>query len=273
MAPLDYIVFVRRQSPDWEALARDYEAGIPIDPSRYKPRTELPGFPTDIVGCIQAWNDTFPVNFFRCRQILKGLSEHCLHRISKSIITFEDKLADLPGLVADTRFLLFFFDDDDLFAPDTFERLSVLDLGQSDVAVFPLIRLGAPVFTLVRKGEPARIVVGARRDSRFRYQTNNYSISQRIAVSDHLPRLQDHVLGSSYADQLNLRDSYFDVLISATNKTPCSANRIGRLLANPVAYRASIRRYVEHLTLLPIPQELGWLSGAVSETVGLFSTM
>ncbi len=34
--PLDQIIFVRRRSPDWQGLACDYEAGMPIDPCRYK---------------------------------------------------------------------------------------------------------------------------------------------------------------------------------------------------------------------------------------------
>jgi hypothetical protein len=267
---LNGIIFVRRQSPDWGRLAHDYRAGMPIDPSRYKPRSKVPGFPDDIVACIEAWNETFAVDFFRCRQMLKEISERSLHQIRKATIISEDGLDQLPTMIGGHQVLLFFFDDDDWFAPDTFERLSVLDLGQCDIAVFPLVRFGMDSFTFVRSGEAARVIVGTRRNFGHRFQTNNYGISSRIALSGHLPHLQDHVLGSVYADQENLRDTYFDLPISATNKTPCSANAIGGLRSDPPEYRAFVRRYVENLRRLQIPRKLEWMTGPLRETLDLF---
>jgi hypothetical protein len=269
--PLDDIIFVYRQSPDWGRLAQDYEAGIAVDPSRYEPRSKPPGFPEDIVACIKAWNDTFPVNFFRCRQVLKEISGHSLRQINKATILSDDRLDELPAMIMGRQCLVFFFDDDDLFAPDTFERLSALDLGQCDVAVFPLVRFGMDIYTFARRGEATRVVVGTRRDFGHRFQTNNYGISSRIALSGHMPHLKDHVLGSVYADQQNIRDTYFDVVISATNKTPCSANTIGGLPSNQPEYRAFIRRYVENLRRLQIPRELGWMTEPVNATIKLFS--
>src|ERR1700689_5607709 len=99
MASLECIVFVRRQSPDWATLAGDYEADKFIDPSRYRPPPGLPGFPEDIAGCIRVWNDTFSLNFFRCRQILKDLSEHTVRQARNSIFITEDRLRELPILV------------------------------------------------------------------------------------------------------------------------------------------------------------------------------
>lgn len=268
--PLSDIIFVRRQSPDWECLASDYEAGAPVDPSRYMPKSMVPGFPEDIVACVAAWNDAFPVNFFRCRQVLKEISQRSLCRINHATIIADDRLADLPAIIMERQCLLFFFDDDDLFAPDTFERLATLDLSQCDIAVFPLVRFGPDVFTFVRQDEAARLVVGRRRNFGHRFQTNNYAIASRIALSRHLPQLKDHVLGSIYADEQNLPDTYFDVLLSATNKTPCSANTIGGLLADRSEYSALIRRYVETLRRLQFPHELGWMADAIDQTVALF---
>lgn len=273
MASLDCIVFVRRQSPDWEALTRDYEAGLFIDRSRYGPPPGLPGFPDDIVTCVQCWNDSFWVNFFRCRDTLKKISELSVQRVRNSIFITDDRLSELPTLVGKARFLLFFFDDDDWFAPDTFERLSELDIGNCDIAVFPLPRLGDNIITFVRAGEPARVVVGTRVNFTFRFMTNNYGLSSKIALSEHLSKLQDHMLGSSYADQQNFQDTYFDVLVSVTNKTPCSASSIGRLPLDPPAYRTSIQRYVMNLKQTHIPPELQWMNAPVSETIKLFSTM
>jgi hypothetical protein len=264
------IIFVRRQSPDWGGLAHDYGAGLFIDPSRYKPRTNVPGFPEDVVECVRAWNDMFPIDFFRCRQVLREISEHSLRQISKATIISEDRLHELPEIVMGSQFFLFFFDDDDLFAPDMFERLSVLDFEDCDIAVFPLVRFGLDSFTFVRQDEAARVVVGTRRNFGHRFQTNNYGISARIALSGHLPHLKDHVLGSVYADQKNLRDIYFDILMSATNKTPCSANTIGGLPANQLEYRAFVGRYVDNLRLLQIPRELGWMIEPINETIELF---
>lgn len=117
MTWLDRIVFVRRRSPDWEALTRDHEFGMRIDPSRYRPPPELPGFPDDTVACIQAWNDSFWVNFFRCRRTLKRLSEDCVRQVRNSILLTDDEMAELPARVGDARFVLFFFDDDDRLLP------------------------------------------------------------------------------------------------------------------------------------------------------------
>jgi hypothetical protein len=270
---LHRIVFARRQSPDWDALARDHEAGVAVDPSRYAPRTMVPGFPADIAACIRTWNDIFSVNFFRCRQTLKVLSERCLRQVRQSLIIPIENLSELPALVQDAPFLLFYVDDDDWFAPDTFERLSVLDFDHCDIAVFPLVRLGDKVFTFVRPGQSASVIIGERRDFGHRFQTNNYGITGSTALSDHLLHLRDHVLGSVYANEAKLRDIYFDVLVSATNKTPCSANTIGALTSDPSGYRLAIKSYVESLMGLPIPEELGWLAEPLRETINLFATI
>ena len=164
MPSLDRIVFVRRQSPDWEALMRDHEAGAMVDPSRYRPPPDVPGFPEDTVGCIEVWNRTLSVNFFRCRHILKQISDQTVSLVHNSICITDDRLGELPDLVGGSRFLLFFFDDDDWFAPHTFERLAALDLDQCDIAVFPLPRLGDDIITFIRPAAGARIMVGSRVD-------------------------------------------------------------------------------------------------------------
>jgi hypothetical protein len=270
---LNRIIFIRRQSPDWASLAFDYEAGVPVDPSRYVPQPMVPGFPDDIAASIRMWNEMFPVNFFRCRQVLADLSAHSLRQVRNASIISQDRIGEIPAVITGSASLLFFVDDDDLFDPNTFSRLSGLDLGQCDIAVFPLARLGEDSFTFVRKDEPARLVVGRRRDFGHRFQTNNYGLTSRAALSVHLPHLKDHVLGSIYADQQQLLDSYFDVLISATSKTPCSANVIGALPADPPAYRAFIRRYVENLTRLELPRELNWMVEPINETTALFGVV
>ncbi len=191
-------------------------------------------------------------------------------RVENSIILTEERIDELSAITNGLHSLVFFFDDDDLFAPNMFELLSNVDFGQCDVAVFPLIRLAENIGTFIRPGHPARLVVGGREDFRHRYHTNNYGIS-RIAVTEHLINMKDHMHASAYADEQEFTDAYFDILISATNKTPCSAQHIGRLPSHMHQYRAFIRRYVENLGQLKVPRELDWLSEPLSATIRLFA--
>lgn len=268
--PLEQIVFVRRRSPDWQGLANCYEAGLPIDPSSYKPEVRIRGFPEDIVKCIRVWNETFPVNFFRCRGVLKEISERSLRQVSNAVILTEERMDELPAITNGLHSLVFFFDDDDVFATGMFELLSDTDFSRCDVAVFPLIRLAENIGTFVRSGHPARVVVGGREDFRHRYHTNNYGIA-RIADTDQLMNMKDHMQASTYADQHEFHDRYFDILISATNKTPCSAQHLGRLPSRIHEYRAFIRRYIDSLGRLKVPPELDWLSEPLSATIKLFA--
>lgn len=271
MRPRDCVVFVLRQSPDWAELARDHEAGVPVAPSRYKPPGFIEGFPGNIEAWVRSWNDVFPVNFFRCRQILRDVTVGLLRNVEQSVVLSESDAARLPSVVGDRDFLLFFLDDDDWFAPDTFARVARLDLGRSTVAVFPLVRFDTSTFTFVRASESARTLIGPRRDFHFRFQTNNYALARSLALTGDLMRLKDHVEASRFADAAGIEDTYFpDVLISATNKTPASASRLPGLLGNPSTSRASVREYVRNLEGLPIPAELSWCRPALETTLGLY---
>ncbi len=196
MTPLDSLVFVMRQSPDWELLAADFESGKHIDLNRYKPSSSIPGFPDNIETYITIWNDAFPVNFFRCRHILKGIATKLLGKINHAILFKESDIVDIRSVLSGQRFLLFFHDDDDWFAPDAYEKVAMKYLCLNDIAVFPLVRLEFNTFTFVRKSETAKFVIGERRDFHFRFQTNNYGIPSRIALSDQLLEFKDHVLAS-----------------------------------------------------------------------------
>jgi hypothetical protein len=270
---LDEIIFVRRRSPDWRGLARDYEAGYAIDPSRYV-RVDVPGFPEDIAECIRTWNETFPVNFFRCRCALSDISERAIRQVSNAVVISEDQISHMPTIVSQSgEFLLFFLDDDDLFASRTFELLVDADFSRCDIAVFPLLHVGEDTYTFVRNDQPARLLVRRHRQFRWRFHTNNYGISRKIALSEHLPHLQDHFLASEYADDRGFSDTYFDISISATNKTPCSAVVLPGLLSNRQEYRAYVRRYVDRLRQLELPRKWDWVKAPVAETIALFAQL
>ena len=106
-------------------------------------------------------------------------------------------------------------------------------------------------------GEPAETVIGARRNFASRFQTNNYAIVAPAVPDDILPHLRDHVLGSGYADKAGLRSRYHDLLISATNKTPCSASWLPGLLTDPAAFKASVAAFIGNLRGLAIPERMG----------------
>jgi hypothetical protein len=267
---LDQLVFVRRHSPDWARLASDHDAGIPIDPSRYM-RADVPGFPQDVGSCIRLWNATFPVNFFHCRQVLKEISERALRHVANAVLLSNERLEELPAIVADTQSLVFFFDDDDLFAPRMFELLSAVEIGKCEVAVFPLVHLGEHVYTFVRECSPRTVLVGGAQPFRYRFHTNNYALTSRAALSDYLADMNDHVLASAHADQHGLSDSYFDVLIGATNKTPCSAVVLRELPPRQDHYRRAIERYLERLRQLELPREAQWIAQPLQETIRLFA--
>lgn len=271
LRPLDRVVFVLRQSPDWAELARDHEAGLPVSPSRYRPPGFIEGFPGNIEEWIRSWNELFPVNFFRCRQILKDVAVGLLRSVDRAVVLSESDVSTLPSVIGNRNFLLFFLDDDDWFAPDTFARIARLDLRGRPVAVFPLVRFDTSTFTFVRASESARTLVGARQDFHFRFQTNNYALGRSLALSGDLLRMKDHVEASRFADSAGIEDTYFpDVVISATNKTPASASRLPGLLADPSKSRSRLRDYVRNLEELSIPDELGWCESALRATIGLF---
>ena len=267
------IAFISRQSPDWASLAADYESGKRLDLYRYKPRHDIPGFPKHIEKWIGAWNRRFGLNFFRCRQILKETAMDLVARVPDSKLMSEADVSVRAYEIGQSESIVFYLDDDDWFDPDLQQRLTELDLDGIDVAVFPLVRLGREVFTFVRAGEAADIVIGERHDFDFRYQTNNYGIRAGRVPLEALPYLKDHVEGSGYADRIALTDGYFDRIVSATNKTPCSASGLPALFDRPDRTVSLIRGYVDGLRAVPIPDSLMWLNEPIDRTIGLFEEL
>jgi hypothetical protein len=176
---LEYLIFVTRRSPDWAALAADYEACRAIAPERYLPPEPVPSFPENVDLCIDAWNEMFAVNFFRCRQVLKTISENLTRQIHRAVRVDAADLERVVNVFGERRTLIFFHDDDDWFSPTTYGLLAGLDFGGTNVAVFPLVRFERDTYTFARQGEPARVTVGLRRDFFSRYQTNCYAFGWR----------------------------------------------------------------------------------------------
>lgn len=267
------IAFVMRQSPDWPSLSRDYKAGTPIDAGRYKPAKTIAGFPDNIEACIETWNRIFPVDFFACRAELRRISRTVVAAVDQSILVSEKEFtAHHIDILAESDFIAY-LDDDDWFCPDTCQILSAVASPTDDILVFPLVRFDTHPSTFVRAGKPARTVIGTRCDFDFRFQTNNYVLrSDRLSPLDILSS-KDHVEASQYADAKQLSDSYYDAIISATNKTPCSAGKLPSLVEHTAAYVDAMKQYLKQMSGLHVPEEISWCRTPLAETVQLFTSV
>jgi hypothetical protein len=270
---LDHVVFALRESPDWAALASDYAAGQPIAPERYASPRDIPSFPADIAGLIARWNAFSPVNFFECRRQLKEIAGRLLGRVEHAIATSHTALPEVLAGLTGQHFLVMFCDDDDWFAPDLFAIVSGLDLREADVAVFPLVRLEVNSFTLVRKDHAAHVAVGPCYPFVLRYHTNNYALAPRACRIGELAMLREHRTASQTADRLGFVDRYVDAIISATNKTPCSASLLAAVVADEAGFRGYVQSYIRQLKQLVIPAELGWMSQPLCDTIGAFEAV
>ena len=259
------IVLALRQSPDWSTLARDHGNGDVIDPARYVPPHSVPAFPDHIQACIAGWNAAFGVDFFTCRAELQAIARKTLDAVEGGLVLPREALAECRPA---SPFRLFFLDDDDWFAPDTAARMA--DVGDEDVAVFPLLRLDATVFTFVRELRRTSPIIGFPNRFSHRYQTNNYALHERLCTPECLALLSDHITASAEADRRGLRDRYHDVMVSATNKTPVSASVIARLPSDPAAFRQLVCGFVSSLRGLSLPDHAAWMHDPIQRTADLF---
>src|SRR5579862_733626 len=159
---LDCVLFLMRQSPDWEALSADHRRGIPIAPADYCPPEAIPSFPANIADLVERWNNICPVSFFECRVALKRMALDLLRSVRNAVLLSEAEIATVAHRFHGVNYLLFCVDDDDWFSPGTFDLVASLDFDSAGIAVFPLVRFGRPTFTFVRANEAAQVVVGPR---------------------------------------------------------------------------------------------------------------
>jgi hypothetical protein len=268
---LDSIVFALRNAPDWDELAADYSAGRAIPTDSYVPSIIVPGFPSNIADCIAAWNAIFRISYFQMRASLTIIAKGTRERNSNASTISAESLRDFLGRAPEEQQIaVFFTDDDDWFAPDLLNQLHALDWSSDKIKVFPLIRFESDTFTFARTGQPCSESVGPRKDFGFRFQTNNYGIPARPPFVQCVDELRDHVWGSAAADRMSIADEYHDIMISATNKTPCSASVMPGLLADPEAFRAMIHRYIASIRNCHLPARAQWCAPCLEESASLF---
>jgi hypothetical protein len=266
---LDAVILAQRQSPDWAALARDYRAGVPIDPARYVPDHAIPAFPADIVGLIGRWNDFAAVDFFTCRAELKAIAAAVAGRVVRAVRVPADRVPEAVAALAGRRFAVCFHDDDDWFAPDVADRLGRVDASGADVLVFPLPRFSLYLCTFVPPGHAPAFAVGRPQPFSNRYQTNNYALLPHLCTPAHLPAMQDHISASAHADATGLADRFTDTLIGVTNKTPCSASFLPLALTDAAGFRNFVGGTLQVLHQVTLPAELGWTRAPLDATLAL----
>jgi hypothetical protein len=267
---IDHIVLAMRASPDWELLARDYAAGVPVPPSRYFPFHDL-RFSREIPHFIERWNRLSAVSYFACRHKLRKIADDNLAQVKRVILRPWTHVPALLDDFGEARLLLFYHDDDDWFHPALADLLRGIDVQSIDAVVFPFLRLASNVTTFTREGRPTAGAVGRVEPFRYRYCTNNYGLTRRALAQR--TELIEHTLASDAAETLSFVDLYVDKIISATNKTPCSASWLSKLPDSKAAFKQYIMDYVVTLETVEIPAESRWIEVPLRKTLDLFKSV
>lgn len=259
-----------RASPDWAGLAEDHAAGKTIEPSRFMPAKHK-RFPLDIPDHIARWNRLSGVSFWACRERIRAIAAGNLASVADVTMTRAD---DVPALLERTGAapaLLFFHDDDDWFHPEMVRilRESDLDLAAIDVVVTPFFRLAKSLVTFTQGAREVPGGLGEYEAFRYRYCTNNYGLTGS-ALRTGPADLVEHIDASAAGDEKGFVDVHLDVVISATNKSPCSAAWVRELPDTPAAFREHVRTYVEVVSEACDSSPHEWVNAPLRETRDLF---
>jgi hypothetical protein len=253
------IAFLRRQSPDWQALARDHRRGVPIDPARFVPDHPIPGFPPRIETLIGAWNARFRTDFFTFRALLVRLSAANLAAVSGVDRYADEQVEEVAERSHRTQFYLLPHDDDDFFAPYLARVIEERAHG-CDAFVTPLFRIGPASWTFVPPGCTPEYVLGEARAQDFRFQTNNYAVhSRRLGDAGRIRAIEDHIEASAYAHAQSFTEATAAQVLSATVKTPASASTLAKAFQSRLALRRAFARTIDGLHSVELPQRFDWI--------------
>lgn len=268
---VDRVFLVQRQSPAWAELARSQRNGLSIDPAHYLPPMPVPGFPAEIPRLIQVWNDTFTLDYFTCRAILKDIAS-VNNRSANGVshISYTD-YSMASDLLLDS--IIYFHDDDDIFDTELSNIVSSVNFSDFDALVSPLIRLDSDLFTFVRKGCDTSLLLGRRQDFHFRYQTNNYGLVGKHIDHKRFTAMKDHVEASSYADANDLTDKVISRPLSATLKTIWSASMLTTVDQGKDAVLNQLQRFRSRVLNLELPIEYNWLSSCIEQACALMNSV
>lgn len=127
---------VIRNAPDWHQLADTYRRTSRYDATKLLPNPRPPGFPKDLLACIDLWNNTFSVDFFTCRAELSQIARMSWATVQNASLISFDQIPDTISCESDDAYC--FTDDDDWFTPN------LLNIKQVDGA--HALRWPSPVF-------------------------------------------------------------------------------------------------------------------------------
>ncbi|MEM1389023.1 MAG: hypothetical protein AAGG54_15560 [Pseudomonadota bacterium] len=272
------LMLVRRQSPDWEALAEEFRTRGRVEPARYLPATPIAGFPPDLPSLIDRWNRTLAIDFFTFRWAVACLSEQNVARVQYAQRWQYDDPALFDAIQAAAPATVMFYDDDDFFAPDAVDLLRA-DIGRSEALVLPLLRLGDATFTFSPEEVTPRHVWGAVRPFDMTFQSNNYALSGRLFTTPQaIHDWKDHVEASARAVSMDMPVGFSDTLVSATVKTPASASMLRavfgrkatlrRVLGLNRGYREGFEQFSAGITAAIAP-EPAWAATVAAQIVTL----
>jgi len=255
------IALLRRQSPDWKALAEDFQSGVPIDPRRYKPDHAIPGFPDNIEKLIAVWNSHFRTDFFTFRYLLTELSNANVRAIKGVRVYDYSELDDIVVDASVSDFYLYPYDDDDFFAP-YIPDVCAGSQADCDTIVTPMYRIANENYTFVRPGCTPDQVLNYARPHDYRFQTNNYGVhSRHLRSLEGLKAVKDHVEASSYAERRGFVDCVLPKVVSATIKTPAAASAMPESVRSISDGQYTIfKRMIENLQAVQLPPAFEWIT-------------
>lgn len=115
-------IIVLRNSPNWEINAKIWQEKQELVPKLFLPNPLPSGFPLNTVDLIRLWNETFKIDFFSIRSLIKKIaSKRFIEMRPDHIITQVEFEANPLNWTKDS--LIFFSDDDDFACADLFDRV------------------------------------------------------------------------------------------------------------------------------------------------------
>jgi hypothetical protein len=262
-----HTLLVRRQSPNWELLARIYAVEGRVQPRSYLPPFRIPGFPSNLEQLIDSWNAQCRIDYFSFRARLKQIADENNRSCNDTLVIDYIELDNYMRL-SDGSGYICFFDDDDWFAPTIAAHLRHLapDIG---VAIYPLPVLGVDHITLVHKDDIGGSYIGRNFDFDLSVHTNNYAVSVELLTRYGQEIFRDHVIASTNIERLGIHCQYNPVIISATIKTLASAGSLARVLSDG-AFDQRVIDFVRAINQIDIPRSYQWLSKPLGMVRDLF---
>jgi hypothetical protein len=251
------MVVVQRQTVDW--------SGMTLAAFREQSRAfcKLWGKPQDYVWQLrELWDNTFDISYLQTRAALKSLAEAQLAKARGIAFVPYADYRNLPRVNAPYLFI----DDDDWVAPDIALHRTVFDEQSAFAWLWRTVSVGSPQ-------QPHPVFVWGLNG---RCMTNNYAVNGQWLwdAEDHFAQVVQH---SSAAQMLaKMVDvPQLDIVITATNKSPCSSVSLDRGLRGELHSTrlvTLVEQFLAKMAQLRVDDlhAAHWLAEPIAQTVALF---